>query len=91
MNAEVMPITNSLELRRSILQDLAQLRAGAMTAAQARVRASMAKQALDLLKMEFLATDHGAETVEPLSLVDRIKLAPATEAPPINLRVIRGM
>lgn len=88
---EVVPITNTLELRRSILTDLASLRSGEMTVAQARVRASMAKQALDLLKMEFLAADHGAETVEPLSLTERVKLKAAPESAPVSLRVLRGM
>lgn len=88
---ESVQITNTLELRRSILQDLSSLRAGEMTVAQARVRASMARQALDLLKMEFLAADHGAESVEPLSLIDRVKLKPVIDAPPVNIRVLRGM
>lgn len=75
-----MKITNTLELRSSILDDLAALQDGRLSAGEARIRASMARQVIDLVKIELLASDGKGDTVHPVDLRAPLRLnAPASE------------
>jgi hypothetical protein len=84
-----MSITNTLELRRAILADLSALRSGELSPNAARVRASMAKQALDLLKMEMISATGNSSHIEPVSLVDRLPISPGVVSS-VSAKVIGG-
>lgn len=63
---------NTSDLRKDILGDLADLRSGKITRAEARARAMLMRNALDTMKIEIAATALRADSFQPVSLEPRM-------------------
>lgn len=63
-----MHMKTTADLRDSIIKDLALLKSGDITRAEARTRAYLAKQIIDTVKTECVAMSLGSTRLEPVSL-----------------------
>lgn len=70
---------DTADLKNALLQDYHDLKAGKITRSEARARASVAKNAIDLMKIEIMAASANLKEFEPVQLypTDRLKLRAA--------------
>lgn len=61
---------STASLRRGLIEDLAALREGTLSGAEARTRAYVAKQVIDSMKLEIVAAHMKLEEFAPVALLE---------------------
>ena len=76
---EKYPMRNTVELRNTLLQDLADLRTGVISRSEARARSMLARNIIDTLKIEVAAQAMLIDQFSPVLLQPPSKFRAAAE------------